>query len=219
MSHTTSKRDKFWFDRDDELYPLFIEELKGAVEKGYSVIELSRTLNLGTRNLYALLRSEQVFPPIKLGRPKPFALPERFAKSLQNCKLGFLQWCNSHGLDPAATAQALASPEDTADPASVAAHRAGRQDFRQAYGKVFSEVQEISVSSRPTSDYLHTHYTLSIDHDPERGKFVAYIHELPQCRVEARSRDHAFRLIKCRYVTFASIIKLRMLPPRDEICQ
>ena len=215
MSVTTSKRDKFWFNRDDELFPLFVEELKRALENGHSVIELSRILDLsGARNLYALLRSEGVFPPIKQGRPKPFVLPERFEKVLQYCQLGFLQWCNCHGLDPEATALALASPEDLTNPASVAAHRAVRQDFRQAYDKVFADVQEISASSRPKSDFLQTHYSVRIDHVPERGKYAAYVPELPECRVEARSRDHAFRLLKMRYVAIASVRKLRLLPKK-----
>ena len=210
------KHEMFWFNRHDTLYPDLVAQLRRAHENSYSVVELGRYLNhKSSRNLYALMRDEGIYPRLQQKRQRAFNLPAKFQFILNSCQLSFLQWCNSHGLDPEATAQALDRDEEMANPASVSAHAAVRQDFRRAYDKVFGGSTEVSVSSRPKTDKLITDYALTIAPVPGRYTYEAYIHGLPICRVEAPNRDLAYRLLKARYVLYASIIKLKLLPKRN----
>lgn len=216
MPINKAKRDVFWFNQNDCLYPILIKELDAAIKKGYSVIELSRILDLsGARNLYALLRNSGLIPRMDQRRGKAFNLPVLFTKVLQYTQLGYLQWCNCHALDPSATAQALAAPVNHGDSSSLAAHRALRKDFPHAYRKMLDNDVEISTSSVPKSERLRTDYSMTIRLDKTTYKYVAFVHELPECQVEAATRDHAFRLLRAKYVIFASINKLQLLPRRE----
>jgi len=180
------------------------------------VVELARILDhKSCRNLYALMRDEGIYPRLQQKRQRAFSLPAKFLFILDACRLSFLQWCNSHGLDPEATAQTLAGDEETADTVSVMAHSAVRQDFRRAYDKVFGDSTEVSVSARPKTDLLISRYSLTIEFVPGRYTYAAYIHELPECRAEAPNRDVAYRLLKAKYVAYASIVKLKLLPCRE----
>ena len=210
------KHERFWFNRRDPLYPVMIEELRRAHDNGFSVIELARILDhKSSKNLYALMRDAGIYPLLERKRQRAFILPAKFQFILDSCQLSFLQWCNSHGLDPDATALALASEADADNPASLAAHAAVRQDFRRAYDKVFGDSTEVSESSRPKTHLLRSHYSAHVDFVPEKYTYAAFVPELPECRVEAANRDIAYRLLKSRYVTYASIAKLKLLSRRD----
>lgn len=212
---TNQKHERFWFDKRDSYFSIMVEELRRAHLKGYSVIELARILDHKTcRNLYALMRDEGIYPLLERKRQRTFDLPGKFQRLLNSCQLSFLQWCNSHGLDPEKTAMALALDMDNTNPVSAAAHRAVRQDFRRAYEKIFGYSTEISASSRPKSILLQTRYSMCVVHVPERCTYAAYIPELPECYVESPNRNIAIRRLKSRYVAYTSVNKLRLLPDR-----
>lgn len=208
-------KPKFWYQKDDPYYSEMVNEIKHASSKGYSAIEISRTLGQSPKNIYALMRDAGVIPKLQRKRQKVYSIPQRLEGILSRCHISYLQWCSSHCLDPDETSQALLTDENPHDPASVAAHNALRQDFPKAYSKIMATDPDYSSSFQPMVDSLKTDYTIIIRLNPETNGYTAIIHELEECKVEAPTRIEAFYKLQSRYVAFSAINKLRLLPDRQ----
>lgn len=208
-------KPRFWYHKDDPFYGRLVDEIRRASAKGYSAIEISRTICQRPRKTYALMREEGIIPKIQRRRQKAYKIPERLGKILSKCDISFLQWCSSHRLEPGETSEALRSEENPACAVSLAVHSALRQDFPQAYEKIINPDPEYSTSWQPMSDELKTDYTITIKFNLESNGYTAFIHELEECTVEGLTRDDAYYKLKSRYVAFSSINKLQLLPPKQ----
>jgi hypothetical protein len=207
----------FWDEKDSQIYSLLVSELQRAYSLGYSVVELARTLNHKTANkLYAVMRNAGIVRKMERKRQPKFEVHPALDSALKKCKLSFLQWCCSHGVEPGPTAAALALPADEDDHASLAAHRSFQQDFPTLYAKVYQTVPPETPcrDPEPIKERRST-YSVVIVFDQEKHAYEAHIPEIPECRAEGKNRDEAYFRLKQQYVMRSSIVKLRLLQPKQ----
>ncbi len=203
----------FW-DENDELYPILINELKLAYSNGYSIIELARRLNHRTAiKLYEILRKEEIISKIGRKRQPRYQIPVALKTALSKCKLSYLQWCASHGIDPEITANALAIYVDESNSHSLAAHRSFRIDFPALYSKLFHLHNQFDAPSAQTIalSELPTKYTVVIKYNHTKLLYEAEIPEIPECRAAGFTRDNAYFSLKKKNALLMSIEKLRVL--------
>lgn len=209
------KHHSFSWKRDDELHPELELALHEAVQRGYSVIELSRILgNSASRNLYGMMRDAGLIAKLPKGRTPKVEIHPGLAKALEERELSFNRWVNSHDLNPVDVATALVNPLDEKDPRSIDAHRIFRQDFRHLYCKVYSLPAEPDLASSAGPASRVTDYNIMISPDKENDRYKAFIVEMPECCGYGYDRDDAYFAVKSRYVLFHSIRKLRVLPDK-----
>lgn len=206
------------YDKTSELYKTYVQELLNAYRRGYSVIELQRILyHKDSRNLYATMRDAEMFPCLQRKRQKKYEVPAAFAKALGDCNLSFLQWCNSRAFEPGMAAEMLCAAEIKGNRRSEAVHEAYRRDFGNLYAKVYkTEFPTTSTLGKLIPEKRTTH-SLSIIFDDIKLKYCATIPEIPACCAEGETWDEAFDNMKACYVLHVSIIKLKLLPSREEI--
>lgn len=212
------KRRSYYFDPDDPVFIAMKAEVARAFERGYSVIELQRKLEHSTsKYLYVMLREAGAIETLPRKRHKKYALPDLFTSGLQKCGLGFLQWCNSHRtrLDPGLTAEALQSPEDTGNLDSVLAHRAVRRDFPHIYKRIYEDAQYIPPA-RAKKPEKRNRDTVTIRFNDESNTYEAFVPEKPDCFAEGESHEDAFQRLKFRVAAYNSLVKLQLLPARDD---
>lgn len=186
--------------------------LSDAVDRGYSVVELARIMGNSTcKNLYAIMRDAGIITKLPRKRWGKFDVHPALVTALGSCKLSFVQWANSHDLDPAETVSALKTAVNPDNPQSVAAHEALQQDFKFLSHKMYGLPVPLSRSSEETDDRITTDYTITIEPDRAAGGFRAYIHELEECSVFGKTREVAFYNLRSRYVLFHSVRKLKVL--------
>lgn len=206
---------RFWNEKD-ALYPVLLAELRRAHEMGYSVVWLSRYLHHKyCDKLYDTMRAADIIPVMGRGRRPKLPVPVAIMTALGKCRLGFSQWCNSHDLDPGPAADVLTRPEDPTDDISYRVHKAVNQDFSSLYAKIYGTPPPNTPfrDLEPIAERSSTH-SVMIVFDQERHIFVAHVPEMPDCRVEAKTRDEAYAGLKEHYVLRASVIKLKLLLPR-----
>lgn len=209
------RRAQFRWNKDDELFEDMVVALHEAALRGYSVVELSRIMGNSTcKNLYAIMRDAGIYAKLPRKRWGKFDVHPALAEALDSCKLSFAQWVNTHDLDLTATVHVLKTAVNLEDPQSVAAHNALQQDFRFLSMKMYGLPVPPARVSEGTDDQIITDYTITIEPNRTAGKYRAYIHELPECEVSARTRDLAYFGLKSRYVFFHSIRKLKVLPQK-----
>lgn len=218
MPKPQTATNRFFFDKSDPLYATFIEELRIAYKvKHYSVLQIGRCLGQNkVRGLYNLMRNEGILYPLIRGRLRKFTIPVQLPRILKACDIGFAQWCNTHDFDYDEAAVALNYPEDPDSSISRRVYYALRQDFPQAIRKIISEPTEHSTSHKPKNRYLRTDYSVVVNFDTTTHKYVAYSPDIPECRVNAETRDAAFRKLKNRYILLSSIAKLQNLQPKPD---
>lgn len=210
-----SREYKMWHrcNRNEQLYRTYVEELCRAFRKGYSVIELLRLLDQSCgRRMYNLLRNEGVIRKLTRKRQRAYRIPEELKAVLAKTGISFIQWANSHGLDPEEAALALSEPLDPEDVPSMPAHNALKNDFPNYYNNIYdpaAPVYEFSPEKRPR---LVCKDTVIIEYSEENDCFVAYTEKEPQYKVSGKTRELALFALKCQYVILASIAKLRLLP-------
>ena len=207
---------KFWNEQDD-LYPTLLAELGRAYNMGYSVVEISRILNhANCIKLYEIMRVAGIIPVMGQGRRPKFDVPDALSTALAKCKLGFSQWCNTHDLDPRPVADALSKPEDLSVDDSRFAHWAFKNDFPTLYAKVYNTPPPNTPFRDPdaVAERNSTYSTVTVL-DEERNVYVAYIPEMPDFRVEAKTRDAASYALKQHYILRISINKLKLLLPKS----
>lgn len=212
------KKRVFYFDPEDPVVQAMKNELSRAFAWGYSVVELQRLLGHSTsKKIYLMLREQGAIEPLPRKRQHQYKLPDLLAGGLRKCGLGFLQWCNSHRmqLDPDPTAEALQTSEDTDNLDSVLAHRAVRRDFPHIYKRIYLDAQYIPPA-RAKKPVKRSRDTVTIRFNDESNTYEAFVHEKPDCFAEGESHEDAFQRLKFRVAAYNSLIKLQLLPYRDE---
>jgi len=137
----------YWIDAQDPLFREMISLLRKAHTNGYSVVELSRALHhKKARKLYNVMRDEGIIPKLPRMRQMKFDLPPLLEKSLRGVNLGYHQWSNSHGFNPALGAHAL-KLGDYGDEDGMLALRAFQTDFPGKYKECFGEGKDLAPPS------------------------------------------------------------------------
>lgn len=205
----------YYFDPKDEFFIAMKAEMAHAYKRGYSVIFLRRYLDHSTcRTTYAMLREQGVIPLMPRKRQRKYNIPEQLSKALDKNELGFLQWCNSWGLDPELASQALQGPVNANDPVSVRAHRAVRRDFRNLYCLLYESAQYIPPP-REKKPAKRNRDTVTIRFNLESDQYLAFVHEKPDCVAEGDSYEEALARLKYRCAAYSSLVKLQLLPDLD----
>lgn len=217
LSNQGNKGGYLWggLDKTDPLYQEFLESLCREYRNGYSVIQLMRVLDsTSALKTYKLLQSGGAIPALPRTRGRKYAMPPELESALKKCKLTYLRWCNSHGLNPDKAGQALLQPLDRGDSVSLAAHNALKNDWRRLYGRIYdpqnTPAHSFSIDKR---DGLENRETTIIAYDEKKLCFYAYIQKWPDFRCDGKTRDDAYFGLKRRYVLKSSIHKLMLLPP------
>lgn len=192
-------------EKDKELFQDFLNALSKAYDAGHSLVQLARLLNhQDCAKLYAYMADAGMFPRISHKRHTMYDLPPEILGALKECNISFSQWCCSHGFDPKLTAELISKDVLKGEKSSETVHLSLKNDFPFLYG---------GHSGSSTLDHLlpelQTPRGLTIEFDPFSDKYIAHIHEIPECRVETYSLDRTYDLIQIRYVLIISIKKLR----------
>lgn len=203
------------FGKTDPLYVEFVDSLCREYHNGYSVVQMTRVLDsTSALRTYKLLQSGGAIPALPRTRGRKYSAPKELVSVLEKCKLTYLQWCNSHGLDPEIAGGALLRPLDRWDPESLAAHNAYKNDWRRLYDRVFdpnnTPAHNFTKEKRPG---LENRDAMIIAYDDKKLCFYACLEKWPDFRCYGKTRDDVYFAMKRRYILKASIHKLMLLPP------
>ena len=214
--NTKKKREfsgKFlWFRDRSQGYEDLLAAINGALEKGYSVLQIARLLATNTRGLYNVLRREGLFCAFPVGRPPalPCSLPEALQEALQTAGMGFYQWCQGRrpALDPSQAAVGLTEQYPGAYPAG---HMALWRDFPNAYTKIFGEDLDVdrSTGAREEDDFC-----MKVSCSGSNYLFVAEDPRDPSLRCASKSIAAAAVRFQGIYRHDRSLRRLNALPDR-----
>jgi len=209
------KGQPYWLTRGEDFYSETLSVLKSAIEKGYSVVEIKRVFNMGgAKQIYQTLRTEHVIPVLrKKGGPK-HVLPEIIDACIKKVNLGFPQWCNSRlpGLNTGETCDALLSPIEKNDPASVKAHTAFYLDFANEYHRNFQTRLDVETYSSKTAETIVPDILVTQDH----SQILAYVVANPQIRGTAPNAPDAVKKVMFGLAVKAGLEKLKELPDQRQ---
>lgn len=203
------------FVEAEPLYQEFLDSLSREYHNGYSVMQLTRVLDSSSaRRTYELLLKCGAIKPLPKKRGRKYDIPKELVSALEKAPLSYLQWCNSHKLDPDKTSQALMRPLDRRDADSLAAHNALKNDWRRLHGRIFDPANtpghNFSAEKRPG---LENRDAMVIAYDDKKLSFYGYLEKCPDLRFYGKTRDDVFYGMKRQYILRASIHKLMLLTP------
>lgn len=206
----------FWsgISPDDPLYKSYLVDLKWVFDKGYSVIELMRMLGHRTaQRVYRDLLRVGAVPKLQRKRQPRYDIPGPVTDALKQADLSYLQWTNSHGVDPGLIEEGLMCRLSVDDEVSVIAHDMLIRDFPDVYFNVFGYIDIAGGRLVVRATNFPLCKNITVEYDAGYGAYIATSDEYPDIKGMGWTATASKIDFGRKYMLHQSTLALRRAPP------
>jgi hypothetical protein len=201
----------------EDLEELLNSRIIEAYSRGFSVVEISRSLKKSTvDSVYNLLRDTGHIPAMERSEyRRQYDIDQRLATAFRRKGFSFGRWCLSWRLDPYVAVAELKSAPDVENEGTT--HVALKRDFPEIYLRIY---EGITIKSMKREKYRAKHDSLMLAWSSERKTFIATVPECPGIEARGRNWDDVFYAIKSMHRMLEYVKRLDLLLNRsgNETC-